>query len=303
MKILLTGATGFIGRHLLEALRKAYGRGAVVAVSSSRIDYGDHFEEYNCGGLFPSESILRAGHRDVDCIVHLGAFTPKESKEADYAKGAIGNILFTDSLLRTNFPFLVKFIFISTLDVYGLYSGVISEDTPICPLNLYSQSKVFCERMVSSFFANKDVDFAILRLGHVYGPGEERYKKIIPVAISNILAGRTVTLFGDGEEKRSFIYVKDVVSSIMAALAARMSGKIINVVGGTTVSINELIVRIAELSGHRADIRYMNVAKYRHDSIFDNSRLHKLLLPGGETVLDEGLLHEIQYIESQLKGK
>ena len=86
------------------------------------------------------------------------------------------NITSTAKLLKSNLPMIKNFIFFSTIDVYG-YDNPITEETKPFPTSLYGHSKLYCEQMVSAWAAQKKVCHQILRIGHVYGEGEEKYTK------------------------------------------------------------------------------------------------------------------------------
>ena len=120
----------------------------------------------------------------------------------------------TAKLLTSNLPNIKNFVFFSTVDVYG-YNSLISEETNLSPSSLYGHSKLYCEQMISSWAAQKKICHQILRIGHVYGEGEEKYKKIIPVTMQRLLSNIPLQMYGDGSEIRSFIYIQDVVNAVI----------------------------------------------------------------------------------------
>ena len=138
---------------------------------------------------------------------------------------------------------LRKIIFISSLDVYGNTGESISEATPCTPESLYGLSKLYCEKMIEASCIDRNITYHILRLGHVYGPGEESYRKVIPVMIENAIKGLPISIYGNRETKRSFIYVKDVAKMITSAISLPESC-IVNLVGSEPITLYKLAKNI-----------------------------------------------------------
>jgi UDP-glucose 4-epimerase len=134
-----------------------------------------------------------------------------------------------------------------------------------------------------------------LRVGHVYGPGEEKYSKFLPKAINSILAGESIELWGDGSEVRSFIYVDDVVCAIMKAIELNESAGPINVVGGWPVSIRELLDQLIVISGKSVSISARERSGTGRNYINDNTKMREKLL-SEETDLITGLQIEYSYM-------
>jgi len=135
-----------------------------------------------------------------------------------------------------------------------------------------------------------------MRLGHVYGPGEEKYKKILPVAIKNILNNQHVDLWGDGSELRSFIFIDDVVKSIVNALTYPEGGLNINVVSSRQTSILELLNLLMLVSEKHTEIRVIESNHIKRNVIFNNKTLMETVLEE-ETDLMLGLKSEYEYMK------
>jgi len=296
MKILLTGASGFVGGHLLDALIKVFGSASVVAFTSKKI------AKVNCviyGGprAFNVESY---DFSEFTHLIHAGAFTPKNNRQSNDIGFCNDNIWFTESILNLNFERLKRVIYLSTLDVYGA-SGLVSEVSSIKPVSLYGASKFYCEELIKSFAENKQIEYMNLRVGHVYGPGEDKYQKILPLAINKILAGRPVEMWGDGSERRSLIYIGDVVRAIINAIYYEPANLDVNVVSGSSISIHDLLVRLIKISGKDVILNSVDSSHVRRDLVFDNSRLVATLLDR-ETSLDEGLMEEYSYMKKKYEN-
>lgn len=291
--ILITGISGFIGAHLLNTVVAKFGHNKIVAISSRKSEVCPTIV-YKNFDFYLSKNELELLDQ-VSTLIHVGSFTPKDNSEVNLINKCNQNIFFTEKLLAFPMKNLKKIIYISSLDVYQ-NEGEISELSKIEPVSLYGASKLYCERMIESYSEIHSVDFQTLRLGHVYGPGEENYRKFIPVAIKKILSGKDVELWGDGREVRSFIFIDDVVLAIVNAI--QLGGNVgpINIVSRQSIMISDVLRKLIAISGKQVNV----VKKPRVDEIknfiFDNSKMCKYLL-SKETKLCDGLNLEYRYME------
>ena len=289
----MTGTSGFIGSRLLQTARAMYGDN--VTAFSSHPSEGNHIVYANRTdfSLAPAELALV---EDANVLIHAGAFIPKCGTEANQIKSCNSNIAFTEELLALPWLNLKKIIFLSTLDVYNNFDCPISEATLTVPTALYGMSKLYCERMMSLHAAERGIAIQVLRIGHVYGPGEEQYVKVIPKAIERIIAGGDVELWGEGEELRSFIYISDVVTAILKAVELQEEPGVINVVGGNVISIRDLLEKLIAIGGRQTKIVQQEFSGTRRDLVFDNTKLKRYLLPE-ESDFTTGLKMEFRQVE------
>ncbi len=293
--ILLTGASGFIGKHLLDAIIKKFGANQIIALTSNPITTSAYLlhENYN----FSKDFFVKYNvAQKIEIIIHAGAFTPKIGKDANNWEKCNSNILNTNTLLGANLPNLKKIIYLSTLDIYG-QSDIIKEDSLVKPISLYGDSKLYIEKMIDAWAFSNNKICQILRVGHVYGPGEELYQKIIPITFKNILNKQLVEIWGTGNEIRSFIYIKDIVNSILNAVELNLSIGPVNLVGNQKISINDLVNKMIAISGIKCEIKSIPVLTAGRDLIFDNTKMKKFLL-AEEVSLEEGLLQEFKYMKT-----
>jgi len=297
MRILLTGATGFIGAQILTALIDKYGVESVVVLSSKDV------ANVNCV-IYKSTQTFETGKDlfdDITHLIHAGAFIPKESLDSNDLEACYSNIAYTKNLLSHKFKALTRIVNISTIDVYATTADKLSENSIISPISLYGSSKLYCEDMVKSFSSINENSYINLRIGHVYGPGEEKYKKVLPIAIKNILNDKPVELWGDGSDLRSFIYIDDVIASIINALTLSEKNLDINVVSGKPVSILELLDALVSVSYRPVKIRRKESNHVKRDLVFDNSFLLRTILKQ-ETNLKHGLKVEYDYMKSKYEN-
>lgn len=297
MKVLLTGATGFIGKRVLNKLQQRnidfviLTSGMVEGVSTIPALHYQYDENYLCSN----------GCEDVDALVHLGAWTPKANKDVNSIEDAYGNIANTKILLRSNLPNLKKIIYGSTLDVYQNIDGEIAESTPTIPATMYGWSKLYCEKMVQAFCKENNLISQVLRIGHVYGEGEEKYRKVMPIMIEDVIKGNDLQIYGDGEAIRTFIYIDDVAEAIVNALELNES-ETINIVGNEPITINQLAKLIQKISKSNVGIEHIPTEMENRNCIFDNYKLKNTLLDKF-IPFEIGLQREMDYMEKKINNE
>ena len=200
--VLVTGAAGFIGSQLAARLSSVDNIRLLLLTRANRsaLEEGSEWLTAELGSL-TKEFWSSKGIGKIDYVFHLAAFTPKSGMDSSNIDQVIDdNIQGTRALLSSLPGKPEKFVFSSTLDVYATPEGVeaLSERSRGKPMGLYGASKLFCESLVSAWGQQHSVDYSILRYGHIYGPGEERYKKLIPTVIRGLLKNQGPTTYGDG---------------------------------------------------------------------------------------------------------
>jgi len=289
--ILLTGATGFVGGHLLDALVDTFGSENIVALTSKPITKC-RFLLHN-GYSYVDDFFIKTDFADIDTIIHAGAFIPKSGAESNDILNCNSNILSTTRLITSTLHKIQKFIFLSTIDVYGC-ANTITEDTVTEPISLYGYSKLYCEKLITIWATQKSLNHQILRIGHVYGPGEEKYKKIIPLTMQRLLSGEPIQVYGEGNEIRSFIFISDVVKAILESLKLERYVGAINIVGQEQIRVRALIDKLISISKIGPKIEKVQSSAKPRDFIFDNSKMRQILFKP-ETSLADGLQEEWNY--------
>lgn len=293
--ILITGASGFIGKNIIKKMSIFFPNEEVIYLTSKPLSNKKYLlhENYN----FSTKTKKLIQQLNISAVIHAGAFTPKNGAETNLIEQSNSNIIYTHRLIDSLPDNVRKFIFLSTLDVYAnIGNQVIDEQTPVQPLSLYGQSKWYCEKMLQEWGKIKQCNVQILRIGHVYGPGEEAYHKIIPLTIQKLLHGEALEIWGNGSELRSFIYVDDIAELIVKSLKLTTNYPPINLVSDRAISIADLIELIKNISGKQANIRYLPARAPSRNLIFKNE-LMKSVLGTEKTSLEEGLAKEWMYFK------
>ncbi len=292
MKILLTGGSGFIGSKILNKLISNNSTSDVIALTSKQLNNVKCIIYKNINDFGLDKDYFN----DITHIIHAGAFIPKNTFEANDQSKCLTNIEYTKELLSFNFKKLEAIIHLSTVDVYASTHNRICENSKIDPISLYGASKFFNEKLVKYYADERGIKHFNLRIGHVYGPGEEKYKKVLPNAIRNVLLNTPIELWGDGSDLRSFIFIDDVVETVINALNTTSDISDINVVSANSISIKDLLTKIIEISGKNLEILQKPSTHKKRDLVFDNTILISNLLKN-ETDLTEGLKIEYEYMK------
>jgi len=292
--ILVTGASGFVGRGLVARLMESRGADSIVAYSSRAVSGVLTVEHGNYSAA--SVRFVDMGLPLITTIVHAGAWIPRSAADADDAAAASENVRTLRRLLDGQLPDVRRFVLISSVDVYGS-AAVVDDSTNPLPESCYAKSKLECEQLATDWCTERDVDLVVLRLGHTYGPGEEHFSKVIPITMQRILDGKPVLLSGAGSERRSFLFVDDAARAIDAAVDIAPESKPINVVSRHNVSIREIIDMIIEVSAMPVVVERVDSGRTGRSLECDSSRCRELLIPT-ELPLREGILREWDYMKS-----
>jgi nucleoside-diphosphate-sugar epimerase len=301
--VLVTGATGFIGRHVVSRLLRQ-DRARLILLSRGDGREGPESAvkvRATLDGL-STETWLRAGVQQIDIVLHLGAFIPKVAADTDRVDDVYrANLIGTRALIESlpNIP--ERFVFASTVDVYAPADSdvLLRETSPISPSGLYGISKLFCEHLVHTLAATRGFAYSILRFGHIFGPGEEASQKLIPTMIRTLLRDEAPVLYGDGSAERDYLYVEDAVEALLRAATAE-SAQVgpVNIVRGSSVTTRALAEILVRLVGFKGEIRYVADKPAGRSLRFDNAEMRALLGQWNLVDLEQGLAREVEYFRS-----
>ena len=301
--ILVTGATGFIGARLVNRLRQVK-NARLLLLSRKPVADSNKGGEWICSALdqLTSKQWRQAGVEQIDAVFHLGAFIPKSTADANHIPEVFRDNLIGTRVLLESLPSVPEcVVFASTVDVYGPLSeaGPLNEESALGPATLYGASKLFCEKLVQTHANQLGCRCAILRYGHIYGPGEEAYAKLIPQLIRRQLQGESPVLYGDGSAERDFLFVDDAVeATLRAAVSSDHRLGPVNIVRGTSVPIRTIAEILAKCIGVSRDITYLKDKPKGYSLRFDNSLMSEVLGTWNLISLEDGLKREVEYFRS-----
>ncbi|HWF49571.1 MAG TPA: NAD-dependent epimerase/dehydratase family protein [Solirubrobacteraceae bacterium] len=253
-RILVTGGSGFIGRHVVTELA---GAGADVRVIDLQ-PHPDPSVDIVIGDLAEPEVIEASLEGGIDSIVHLAAVTSvlKSLEQPELTQRT--NVTATAALLEAARVAGVKnLVFTSTNAVVGPMEGpAISESSRLRPLTPYGATKAAAEMLMSAYTETLGVRCVPLRLTNAYGPGMQAKDSIVARLMRAIRTGATFEIYGDGTQVRDYVHVRDIVAAMRLALADE-SWRGPTVIGsGTSLSVLEVVAAVEEVSGATIPVRH-----------------------------------------------
>lgn len=267
--VLVTGGAGFIGSHLVDKL-------AVSGVNKlCVIDNLSIGQRHNLEGAFkikPDMVFFEDSASDfeflkkvvednlIDYVFHLATLPLPLSHEkpALVTKEIIDMAVNIAELARQDK--IKKVLSFSTSEVYGTAKQIpMTESHPKIPLTPYAAAKAGADHVFASYFHTFGIKVTTLRPFNNYGPrqNENNYAGVIPLTIKRILNGENPIIYGDGEQTRDFIFVKDTAEWTLKVFNEKsLEGKDINIAGGVETKIKDLIEMIADLMEYKGEISF-----------------------------------------------
>src|SRR3989344_2681659 len=256
MKILITGAAGFIGSNLAaELVARGY---EVVALDDLSLGRKDNLNfVWNkikfVEGSINNEKLVESITTGVDCIVNLAAASASPMFRLDNVKEAVqtnvgGFMTMLRSAVKNKFK---RLLYASTSSVYGNNTPPLTEEMKLSPPNMYAATKLeneFCAKIFSQEYGLETVGY---RFMSVYGPNEESkgyFSNLATQFVWKTMQGQELVIYGDGNQTRDFTYVKDIVQAITLGIESKqkLMGEVFNVGSGESYSLNQLVNTISK---------------------------------------------------------
>ncbi|HTK63454.1 MAG TPA: dTDP-glucose 4,6-dehydratase [Pseudonocardia sp.] len=263
MRILVTGGAGFIGSHYVRrTLAGAYPAFSDVHVTVlDLLSYAGTLTNLTQVQDSPRFRFVHGDIRDadlvsrsmagVDLVVHFAAESHVDRSITGASDFVSTNVGGTQTLLQAALEQRVgTFVHVSTDEVYGsIAEGSWSEDHVLEPNSPYAASKAGSDLIARSYHRTHGLDVRITRCSNNYG-SHQFPEKVIPLFVTNLLDGRRVPLYGDGENVRDWLHVEDHCRAIALVAERGRAGEIYNIGGGTELSNRELTGRLLAATGH-----------------------------------------------------
>ncbi len=305
MRILVTGGAGFIGSHIVEHFQ---GKAKVRVLDNLRSGYLKNIAPFKVEfieGSVLDKDILAKAMEGVDYVFHLAAMISVPESMGKPVECVEINTIGTLNVLEAAAQAGVKKMTLST-------SAAIYGDNPVVPKredmfpepkSPYAETKLSGEYYCGIYTKEGRLNTAYLRYFNVFGPRQDpksQYAAAIPIFISKALRNEPVTIFGDGEQTRDFIYVKDIAAANAFFATESPETGVFNVAYGGRISINDLAKKIIAILGSKSEIIYKpeRPGDVKHSTAAIDKLKKAGFIPSSN--FDKGLEATVDFFKSQL---
>lgn len=307
LKALVTGGAGFIGSNVARLLLDEGHQ--VVVMDNLLSGYRQNLDrlpeaEFVEADVRDAAALARCA-ADVEVIFHLAASVGNTRSIENPVEDSEINVLGTVRLLEAARQAGVrKLVFSSSAGIFGeLKTLPIREDHPVQPDSPYGASKLAAEKLCLAYAKLYDLEAVCLRYFNVYGINQryDAYGNVIPIFAHQMLHDQPLTVFGDGEQTRDFVNVRDVArANYQAGLSRGISGAF-NVASATRITINRLVELMTEASGIRPVVRHGPPRKgdVRH-SLADISAAKEAIGYAPSVTLSKGLVEYMAWAKKEM---
>lgn len=306
---LVTGGAGFIGSHLVEALRR---RGDRVRVADSLVtgkrENLAHIDEVEFlhGDLADEAFARQAMAGGVEYVLHQAAIPSVPRSVEDPITSNRANIDATlNVLVAARDAGIRRVVYAGSSSAYGNSATLPKqEDMPTAPLSPYALQKLVGEQYMRMFTELYGLSTVTIRYFNVFGPRQDpssAYSGVISLFIRYLVEGRSPTIHGDGSQTRDFTFVANVVDGVLRAAAAgpEASGQVFNVATATRISLNDLFATVKAITGAQVEaVHGPSRAGDVRDSLADITRAERVLGYRPTVSLEDGLRATVDWYAS-----
>jgi len=291
MRILIPGSRGLVGsnlyKRLLEEGHSVYGMDLVEGC--------DLRDKVKVDALMQKIS--------PDYVYMLAAEASESTSQTSPIHMTENNSgIFVNVLTSAINAGVKKFLYTSSAAVYGEANVPYKEDGPTIPKDVYGVNKLACEQMLKIMAKVHGFKYTIFRPHNIYGEGQnmsDPTRNVVALFMRNIIEKRPYKLFGNGEMRRAFSYVGDVVEVLVEALSMKFDNITLNVGSCNDISIKELSDMIQEIAGTTAEIEYLNARPQEITMFLADHETQNNLTSYKETPIKEGLQKTWDWLQEQ----
>lgn len=290
-KIVVTGSSGLIGSNLVKRLIKQ-GHDVVGIDKQTGLDLTNQFETDKAFEQIRPEIVY---HLAAEAAEARGQVSP-----VDMTQNNSG--IFVNTLKASINNKVKRFVYTSSVAVYGEANVPYKENGPTIPKDVYGVNKLACEQMLKIMAKVHDFEYTIFRPHNVYGPGQnmrDPYKNVVALFMRNLLEGKPYKLYGEGSMRRAFSYVDDVVEVIADSLLPKYANITLNVGSEKDISIKELSDIIQWITGIEGKVEMVPARKQEISMFLADHTTQRKLYHYKETSIDKGLKTTWEWVKKQ----
>jgi len=297
----VTGGTGFVGSHLVDALVAADARRVVVF--DATVQEASIAETLTSGkveivqGDVRDPEGLKTAFAGADGVFHLAVLPlgpTIENPRLGLEVNVVGSYNVFDAAQQVGAQ---KVVFSSASSVYGDTDETMDESHPLDARTMYGASKIAAEYILRAVEDDKGLPYVTLRYMNVYGPRQTG--GLVMAVIRRAIDGQSPSITGDGSQSFDFVHVKDVAAANVAAMASSVSREEFNVGSGTEASAREIAEKIIEITGSPAPVEYQpDVRVLMRRRVGSNEKALRLLGWKAGWDLDRGLRDTIDWVRA-----
>lgn len=294
--VLITGASGFIGSHVVDELVKL--KKNVIALDDHSGGFPENVHpkaKFVKGSVTDTKLIDRVfKENNIEYVFHLAAYAAEGLshfiRKFNYENNLIGSINLVNASVRHD----VKcFVFTSSIAVYGKNQLPMKESTTPMPEDPYGIAKFAVEQDLRAAHEMFGLNYVIFRPHNVYGERQnisDKYRNVLGIFINQAKAGKPMTIFGDGTQKRAFTYIKDVAPIIArSAFMPKVYNEVFNIGADRPYSVKELAEKVSKHLGVPKNINYLDARNEVKFAYSDHAKLAKFFNYKARYTLDDGL--------------
>ncbi|HLD19707.1 MAG TPA: dTDP-glucose 4,6-dehydratase [Patescibacteria group bacterium] len=307
MRYLITGGAGFMGSNFIKHILKTQPDASVLNLDkltyAGNVDNVKEVENdprytFQKGDITNREDVESAFSYQPDVVVNFAAETHVDRSIMDPAAFVMTDVIGTHTLLEAAKKYKVeKYIQISTDEVYGHIEGegYFTEDTPFRPRSPYSASKAGADHLVQSYFTTYGLPTIVTHSCNVYGP-HQHPEKFMPLFITNLLEGKKVPLYGDGQQVREYIFIDDYCRALAHIITHGTIGEAYNISAGHSMKNKDVaLMIISALGKDESSIVHVNDRPGHDVKYAVNADKLKALGWNPEFDFEQGLQKKIQW--------
>jgi UDP-glucose 4-epimerase len=297
-RVLVTGAAGFLGSHLADHLVEQMGF-EVTALDDLSGGFRENVHpkaEFVLGSVTDEKLVKELFRtREFRYVYHLAAYAAEGLSHFIRGFNYTNNLLGSVNLLNAsvNSRKVERFVFTSSIAVYGPGQVPMTEDTVPRPEDPYGIAKLAVEQDLAAAHEMFGLDYVIFRPHNVYGERQnlgDKYRNVVGIFMNQIMQGKELTVFGDGEQRRAFTYVRDIIPGIARSVSTPAArNRVFNVGADAHHSVNELAETVGRAMGLPAKVKHLEARKEVKIAFADHARFKEAFQDLKQTPLEEGV--------------